>query len=201
MSSSELEAAEQDLEDAREALEEADAKVQRYDDLIASHEAEAEAADAEIQEALQGGADPSELSDLRRKRGLAKLEAEELRDDRSHLRTLVARRQKEVAQAEIEVQRIRWALCRKKAQEIGREVWERLLKVEELADELEALDASARRHKSIMDSRGYDGPWWPTPSQAAGLQRSRGWESLFSDLKRQLRRHREDAPLPATGTG
>lgn len=201
MSSEELTAAEEALEEAREARAEAEARVQRLEELIAEHEAEAEEAGAAIQAAYEEGTDPSEMDELRRRRGLAKLEAEELKEDRSRVRTLVARRQREVAEAEIEVERIRWALEREKAKEIGREVWARLLEIQELADELEALDAAAERHRSTMNSRGYDGAWWPMPSQVAALHSGSGWRSLFEELDRLIRRHREEAPLPATGTG
>lgn len=201
MSTSELTAAEEALETAREARAEAEAKVQRLEELIAEHEAEAEKADGAIQAAYEEGTDPSDMADLRRRRGLARLEAEDLKEDRSRVHSLLAKREHEVAEAEIQVARIRWSLEREKGEKVGREVWKRLLEVQELVDELEALDASARRQRSIMDSRGYDGAWWPKPSEVAGFPRSKGWGNLFSELERQIRRHREAAPLPATGTG
>lgn len=199
--STELQDAEQALEAAQEALEEAHGRDDDLQELIAEKEAAVEEADDRIREAHEEGTDPRELTEVREKRRRARDEAADLREERDHTRTLIARREQDVAEAEIEVARVRWAMCREKGEEIGREVWTRLLEVEELFDELEALDASARRHRSMMDSRGYNGPWWPMPSQVASLPRGQGWGSLFSDLRRLLRRNREAAPLPETGTG
>lgn len=198
--STELEAAEEALEAAREALEEAHGREDDLQELIDERKSEAREADERIRVAHEEGADLRELSDVRARRRTARDEASDLREERDHVLDLIARREQAVAEAEIEVARVRWALCREKAEEIGKEVWSQLLEVQDLYDELEALDSSARRHRSVMANRGYEGSWWPEPSQEAGLHRGSGWGSLFSELRRLIRRRRSDAPLPSTGT-
>lgn len=130
--SDELTKAEQALEDARETRAEGEARVEDLDELIREREAEAEMADARIREAHEEGTDPRELTELREQPRTARNEAADLRGEKRHLLGVVAKKGRAVEEAEIEVHRIRWALCREKAERIGREVWERLLEVEEL---------------------------------------------------------------------
>lgn len=86
---------------------------------------------------------------------------------------------------------------RLRREEIGRQVWEHLLEVEELYQELEAMDASARDYRSMMESRGYDGSWWPLSVQVTALYRNDGWGSFVDDLRQLVDQSREDAPLTA----
>lgn len=192
--SDELKQAEQALEDARQARVDAEARVEDIEELIEEREAEAEEADQRIREAHEEGVDPRELGDLRRTRRTARDEADDLRAERDHLLTIVASRDSAIAEAEIEVHRVRWKLAREKGKTVGRKLWEHLLAAEELAQELEALDQSADRNQKVMRSRGYDGAWWPKPSQAAGLHLGSGWDGLFGELRRLLRQNRNDVP-------
>lgn len=192
--SDELKQAEQALEDARQARADAEARVEDIEEIIEEREAEADEADRRIREAHEEGVDPRELGELRRTRRTARQEADDLRAERDHLLTIVASRDSAIAEAEIEVHRIRWKLCREKAKELGREVWAHLLEAEQAYREIEALDQSAHRNRSVMRSRGYDGDWWPEPSQAAGLYQGKDWGRLFSELRRLIRDQQDEVP-------